>query len=107
MKKNILLVCAFAIVALAAFNLNLTLDKDSRVNVILSNKLAIAENELGGPGGCYTTVCTCYPSDYIVRDIYSCVMPGPDKSCESGVIEWEYDYLIKDTVKEFRCPSGN
>ena len=104
MKKNILLVGALAIVALAAFNLNISLDKDSRVNVKFASMFSVAEEESGQGAGKCETICQIFTlNDCMFRVIYTCV-GGKAKECRNGDelnnecppydqnIWWEYKY---------------
>ena len=85
MKKNFLCIGAIAIVALAVLNLNLTYNKEAKVNVGLTRMLAVAQSE-GDGGGCFTVA-------FITRDPnntcwftveYICGTGGDDSYCESG-----------------------
>jgi len=87
MKKMILLIGALAIVALAAFNLNLSLNKDSKVNLELSRVEGIANNESGESGGlCQTNAeMIPIPLSYCVAIVYWCENFGPYEVCLQGL----------------------
>ena len=82
MKKNILLISALAIVALAVFNLNLSFNKETKIGVGMKSPLTVAKNEEGGKCGTffiYTRLDECWFS----MD-YKCINGGYNDYCYDG-----------------------
>ena len=92
-EKLVLFIGAFAIVSLTLFNLNLTLNKEGKVNVGFSNVISFAQNENSGNNKCDT-----YMDDYIsgctAIFIYECIS-GNQLVCVTGAtvyIDCKQDY---------------
>ena len=102
MKKVFLCVGAVAIFILAAVNLNLTINRDSKVNVVLSSLLSFAENESGN-GKC-ATVGVWQTYGCVTTMDYYCASGGTETRCRRGTEinnecppydmwnAWEYTY---------------
>ena len=101
MKKVILLFGALAIVALAVFNLNLTINSESKVNVSLTSMFSAAQSESGG--GCNTKYFEGGEGCMYVF-IYDCT-DGSAPLCLAGGSVW--DTCIRehefDNVEIFYC----
>ena len=84
MKKVILCIGTTAIVALAVFNLNLTINKNSQVSVALYDMLSLAQNE--SSGNCTTAAFIVIDGCHTSVD-YFCASGGNDYSCRTGFEE--------------------
>ena len=83
MKKIILCMGAVAVVALAAFNLNLSLNKEAKVNVEFASTQSVAQNE-GGEGKCNQQVYMTPIDDCWFHSIYYCTSDGSSPRCLNG-----------------------
>ena len=97
MKKALIGVIAVAIVALAAFNLNLILNKEAKVSVDLSNPLSLAQGE-GLIGWCDYTLYQITWGDCEQLFAYRCI-EGENIFCFDGDSKWnclihEYDNVV-------------
>ena len=101
MKKVILSISALAIVALAAFNLNLTYNRESKVNVVLSGFMSLAENENGG-GGCDYILYQITWGDCNQQFSYSCI-DGDRIYCFSGDSYYNCFFHVFDNVLTIPC----
>jgi len=88
MKKLFFALVTVAIVALVFINLNLVLNKGSKVNVALTSMLSLAQNEGGGDGNCYQIHYFEPHSDWSYN-LYICG-PGSETVCGVGYRITEY-----------------
>ena len=107
MKKALLGVIAVAIVALAAFNLNLALNKEAKVSVDLSNPVSLAQGEGGEEGRCLQKITHTYLWECWYWTIYACNKGGNELYCDSGDLYYDMCFPpmgIIDEVETLYCP---
>ena len=84
MKKLFFCIFTLAIVSLAAFNLNLVFNKESKINFSFSSIFSLAQSELPQTDGCRTSCSVVeLPSLCAFYVTYSC-LAGFEKECRVG-----------------------
>ena len=102
-KKLVLLIGVLAVISLAAFNLNLTLNKGLKASVEFSTALSFAQDENTYNGKCATKYEE-YISDggYYADFFYTCIS-GDNSVCTEGVSVWYYGQNVYNTVSIQYC----